>query len=123
MAAYVYIDKETAGYIGRDGLYTSSWNTLALSTGNTFKVEAGTEFAGITGSLSYAYYEYEQNTLQDNDGYEVDLILGYDITDAIDLNVVYTNTDYGTFGGGDQNIVGNADDAVNALEVYANYKF
>jgi len=123
MAAYVYIDKETAGYIGRDGLYTSSWNTLALSTGNTFKVEAGTEFAGITGSLSYAYYEYEQNTLQEKDGYEVDLILGYDITDAIDLNVVYTNTDYGTFGGGDQNIVGNADDAVNALEVYANYKF
>ena len=110
MAAYVYIDDTTAGYIGRDGLYTSSWNTLALSTGNTFKVEAGTEFAGITGSLSYAYYEYAQNIVED-EGYEVDLILGYDITEAIDLNVVYTNTDYG---------IG---DDVNALEVYANYKF
>jgi len=110
MAAYVYIDDTTAGYVGRDSLYTSSWNTLALSTGNTFKVEAGTEFAGITGSLSYAYYEYDQ-IIPEDEGYEVDLILGYDITDAIDLNVVYTNTDYGL------------GDDVNALEVYANYKF
>ena len=113
MAAYVYIDKETVGYIGRDGLYTSSWNTLALSTGNTFKVEAGTEFSGITGSLSYAYYEYEQNTIAnfEDEGHEIDVILGYDITDTIDLNVVYTNTDYGL------------GDDINALEVYANYKF
>ncbi|SFZ98893.1 hypothetical protein MNB_SV-5-1084 [hydrothermal vent metagenome] len=113
MAAYVKIDDATAGYVGRDSLYTSSWNTLALSTGDTFKVEAGTEFAGITASVSYAYYEYENyNTATtDVDGSEIDVILGYNITDAIDLNVVYTNTDYGV--GSD----------VNALEVYANYKF
>lgn len=110
MAAYVYIDKNTAGYIERDGLYTSSWNTLALSTGNTFKLEAGTEFAGIAATASYAYYEYKQNDPKD-EGYEVDVILGYDITEAIDFNVVYTNTDYGL------------GDDVNALEVYANYKF
>lgn len=110
MAAYVYIDDTTAGYIGRDGLYTSSWNTLALSTGNTFKVEAGTEFSGIAASASYAYYEYAQNIVED-EGHEIDVILGYDINEAIDLNVVYTNTDYG---------IG---DDINALEVYANYKF
>ena len=110
MAAYVYIDDTTAGYIGRDGLYTSSWNTLALSTGDTFKVEAGTEFAGIAATASYAYYEYAQNVVED-EGHEIDVILGYDITDAIDLNVVYTNTDYGM------------GDDINALEVYANYKF
>lgn len=111
MAAYVNIDDTTAGYVGRDSLYTSSWNTLALSTGDTFKVEAGTEFAGISASASYAYYEYAQNTTPEDDGAEIDVILGYNITDTIDLNVVYTNTDYG---------IG---DDTNALEVYANYKF
>ncbi len=65
---------------------------------------------GIAATASYAYYEYKQNDPKD-EGYEVDVILGYDITDAIDFNVVYTNTDYG---------IG---DDVNALEVYANYKF
>ncbi|WP_309498479.1 hypothetical protein [Sulfurovum sp.] len=110
MAAYAYIDNNVVGYIERDGLYTSSWNTLGLSEGNTFKVEAGTEFAGISATASYAYYEYAQNMPED-EGHEVDVILGYNITDAIDLNVVYTNTDYG---------VG---DGVNALEIYANYKF
>ena len=47
-----------------DGLYTSSWNTAsAVSMGNNFKVEAGTEFAGIAASVSYAYYEYDQNAI------------------------------------------------------------
>ncbi len=121
MGAYVLVDSNVVGYVGRDGLYTSSWNTLGLSQGDTFKVEAGTEFAGITASASYAYYEYEQYaaTTDNNEGHEVDVILGYDMKDsalgllsAIDLNLVYTNTNYG-------------DDSsdINALEVYANYKF
>ena len=110
MAAYAYIDGEVVGYIERDSLYTSSWNTIGASKGNTFKVEAGTEFAGISATASYAYYEYEQNIPED-EGHEADLILGYNITEDIDFNVVYSNTDYG---------VG---DATNALEVYANYKF
>jgi len=57
--------------------------------------------------------------MPDNDGHEIDVILGYDlkesginILNAIDLNLVYTNTNWG----------GNSDD-VNTLEVYANYKF
>jgi hypothetical protein len=122
MAAYDMVDDNVVGYVGRDGLYTSSWNTLGSSQGDTFKVEAGTEFAGIAASISYAYYEYEQyaTSTQDADGHEVDVILGYDLKDsgssllsAIDLNMVYSNTNYGGI---------NSDD-INALEIYANYKF
>jgi len=122
MGAYTNISDNVAGWVGvMDGLYTSSWNTASGgSMGNNFKVEAGTEFAGITASASYAYYEYDQNAIAgtEDDGHEIDVILGYDLKDssmtivnAIDVNVVYTNTDYG---------IG---DDTNALEVYANYKF
>jgi len=122
MGAYTNISDNTAGWVGvMDGLYTSSWNTASGgSMGNNFKVEAGTEFAGITASASYAYYEYDQNAIAgiEDDGQEIDVILGYDFKDssmtivnAIDVNVVYTNTDYG---------IG---EDTNALEVYANYKF
>ncbi len=114
MAAYENVSDNTVGFVGRDSLYTSSWNTFTSNVvGDSFKVEAGTEFAGITASASYAYYEYEQEVtaLEDNDGYEIDLILGYNITETIDANLVYSNTDYGL------------GDDVNALEIYANYKF
>ncbi len=122
MAAYVNVSDNVAGWVGvMDGLYTSSWNTATGgSIGNNFKVEAGTEFAGITGSVSYAYYEYDQNAIAgtEDDGQEIDVILGYDLKDSginiinsMDINVVYTNTDYGL------------GDDTNALEIYANYKF
>ncbi|HIP17849.1 MAG TPA: hypothetical protein EYG78_00750 [Sulfurovum sp.] len=113
MAAYVNVSDNTARWVGiMDGLYTSSWNsTTGSSMGNNFKVEAGTEFAGITASVSYAYYEYDDLTT-DNEGSEIDVILGYNITDTIDINAVYTNTDWGY-----------NTDAINALEIYANYKF
>ena len=124
MAAYTNVSDNEAGFVGKmDGLYTSAWNTTsAVSVGNNFKVEAGTEFAGIAASVAYGYYEYEQHatTTEDADGHEFDAILGYDFKDsgfglfsAVDLNLVYTNTNYGGI---------NSDD-VNALEVYANYKF
>ncbi|AKF25273.1 hypothetical protein YH65_07625 [Sulfurovum lithotrophicum] len=121
MAAYVNVSDNVAGWVGvMDGLYTSSWNTATGgSEGNNFKVEAATEFAGISASASYAYYEYKDSAVNNNDGHEIDVILGYDFknTDIVvikdmDLNVVYTNTNYG------------ADTSdINALEVYANYKF
>ena len=44
-------------------------------------------------------------------GHEIDLILSYNITDAIDINAIYSNTDFGD------------DNDINALEIYANYKF
>ena len=122
MAAYTNVSDNVAGWVGvMDGLYTSSWNTASGgSIGNNFKVEAGTEFAGIAASVSYAYYEYDQNAIAgvEDEGQEIDVILGYDLKESanvfinkMDLNVVYTNTDYGL------------GDAVNALEIYANYKF
>lgn len=122
MGAYVNVSDNVVGFVGAmDNLYTSSWNSLTtLSLGDNFKVEAATEFAGISATVSYAYYEYAEvnGIANDDDGAEIDVILGYDLKDsginiinAIDLNVVYTNTDYG---------IG---DDTNALEIYANYKF
>jgi hypothetical protein len=115
MAAYVNVADNIAGWVGNmDGLYTSSWNTPSGgSLGNNFKVEAGTEFVGVSASISYAYYEYKQlaTATEKNDGNEFDLILGYNITDAIDANLIYTNSDYGE------------DKAINGIEIYANYKF
>jgi len=109
MAAYANVSDNTVGYVGRDTIYTSSWNTMTSnSVGDAFKVEASSEFAGISATASYAYYEYEQGA---DEGHEFDLILGYNFTDCIDANVVYSNTNYG------------AEDDVNALEIYANYKF
>jgi len=111
MAAYANVSDNIAGFIGRDTVYTSSWNTFtANSVGDAFKVEASTEFAGVSATASYAYYEYEQS-LSDDEGDEFDVILAYNITKCIDANLVYSNTNYGT------------KDDVNAIEIYANYKF
>jgi len=109
LVAYSNLSDNVAGFVGRDTIYTSSWNTFASnSQGDTFKFEASSEFAGVSATASYAYYEYEQ---EDDEGHEFDLILGYNITKYIDANIVYSNTNYGS------------DDDVNALEIYANYKF
>ena len=122
MAAYENVSDNTAGYVGRDTLYTTSWNTFAATVlGSSFKAEASGEFSGISATMSYAYYEYDQyaSMTDDNDGHEFDVILGYDmkesginIINAIDMNLVYSNTNWGN----------NSDD-INALELYANYKF
>jgi hypothetical protein len=108
VAAYSNLSGNVAGYVGRDTIYTSSWNTFASTVqGDSFKFEASTKYAGIIATASYAYYEYKSN----DEGHEFDLILGYDITKCIDVNIVYSNTNYGS------------DDDVNAIEIYANYKF
>jgi len=111
MAAYANVSDNVTGFIGRDSVYTSSWNTFtSTSVGDAFKVEASTEFAGVSATASYAYYEYEQSATND-EGHEFDLIFAYNFTKCIDANIVYSNTNYGT------------SDDVNALEIYANYKF
>ena len=109
MAAYNNVADNVTGFVGRDTLYTSSWNTFTSnSVGNAFKVEAAGTFGGLSASASYAYYEYEQ----DNDeGQEIDVILGYSFTDCISVDAIYSNTDYG---------IG---DDTNALEFIATYKF
>jgi len=112
-AAIENISDNMAGFVGRDTLYTSSWNSFAgrQAAANddtlSWKIGASTTFANIDTSISYAQYGDE--------GSEFDLILGYNITKSIDANLVYTNTDY--------DVNTDASDAVNALEVYANYKF
>ena len=111
MAAVSNVTDSAAGYVGRDGLYTSSWNIFAsdIAVANddtlSWKVGASTELAGINAEASYAGYG--------DDGSELDLILGYDVTDSVNVGAVYTNTTAN---------VANADD-VNALEVFATYAF
>ncbi len=108
-AAYNRIQDNQTGYVGVDSLYTSSWNTFVSHSWNgedldAFKIGASTKFAGLSAELSYADYD---------NGNETDLILGYDVTDCINVGTVYTNT---------KPNVSHADD-VNALEVFATYKF
>ena len=109
MAAYENVSDREVGYVGRDTLYTSSWNTFTSgSVGSAFKVEAAKEFGGLSTTVSYAYYEYDQGS---DEGHEFDFIAGYGVTDCINLDAVYSNTDYGT------------GDSTNALELVATYKF
>ncbi len=53
---------------------------------DAFKVAASTTIMDVAAEVSYADY--------DNDFSEVNVVLGYDVTDAIDAGLVYTNTDY-----------------------------
>ena len=109
MAAYNNVADNVTGFVGRDSLYASSWNTFASnSVGDAYKFEASTTFGAVSAAASYAYYEYEQ----DNDeGSEIDVILGYGVTDCFSVDAIYSNTDYGI--GEDE----------NALELIATYKF
>jgi len=114
MAAYNNVADNITGFVGRDTLYTSSWNTFTSNVmGDSFKVEASGEFGGLTAAVSYAYYEYEQNAIAglEDDGSEIDVVLGYAFTKCISVDAIYSNTDYGE-----------GDDA-NALEFIATYKF
>jgi hypothetical protein len=112
-AAVSIVSDNAAGFVSRDGFYTSSWNTFtsAVSEANedtlSWKIGASTELAGLNTEVSYAQYGDE--------GSELDVILGYDITDAINLAVVYTSTDY--------DVVVDEADADNALEIMATYTF
>jgi len=104
-AAYNDNTDRAAGYVGRDGLYTSSWNSFAAKDiGSSWKVAAATELAGLAAEVSYADYATTGN--------ELDLILGYGITDCVSLDAIYTNTKYTE-----------AENATNALELIATYKF
>jgi predicted porin len=103
-----------AGFVGRDSIYTSSWNYFTSNAAElnkdtlSWKVGASTELAGANLEASYAGYGDE--------GSELDVIVGYDVTDSVNLGLVYSLTDY------DVNTNVQAD-AENALEVIATYKF
>jgi len=112
-AAVNMTSDNAAGYVSRDGLYASSWNTFAANAAVanddtlSWKIGASTELAGLNTEVSYAQYGDE--------GSELDVILGYDVTKCFNLAAVYTSTDY--------DVAVDESDAVNALEVMATYKF
>ena len=104
-AAYNNNEDALVGYVGRDSLYTSSWNSFAANDiGDSFKVAASTEISGLSAEISYADYEIAGN--------EFDLIVGYGVTDCISIDAIYSNTKYSE-----------DEDATNALELIATYKF
>lgn len=110
MAAYVNVDDSPVGYVDNDAIYTSMWNTLgSWYTGGQYKVEAATEFSGLSASIAYAGYDADNMM---DEASEFDVVLGYGLTDCISLDAIYTMTDYGTGDGDDQ-----------AMEFIATYKF
>ena len=104
-ASYNHVEDRSAGMVGIDSMYTSSWNHFASQDiGDSWKLEASKELSGISTTLSYADYE--------TDGNELDLILGYTISDKTSIDTIFTNTKYSENS-----------DADNALEVIATYNF
>jgi len=112
MAAYNDVSDATSIAIGTDGFYTSSWNHVVAGNviGSAYKFEAATEFSGISATASYAYYE---NTEIDDEGSEIDVIVGYGVTDSISIDAIYTSTEY----------IYGPDDADNAMEIIVTYNF
>lgn len=113
-AAYNYLADNATGYVSWNALYTNQWNASVADqfvgvdgdSINAFKVSASTTIMGISTEVSYADF--------DNDFHEANVILGYDFTEAIDVGIVYSNT---------QSAIWLPDTDVNQLEIYANYKF
>jgi len=110
MAAYNNVADNAAGYVGRDSLYTSSWNTFTSNVGgNSYKAEVAKEIGSLSATASYAYYEYDQGN---EEGSEIDIVLGYGFTDCFSVDAIFSSTEWG-----------DGEDAINALEVIATYKF
>ena len=105
-AAYNDVSDRAAGFVSNNGLYTAQWNSAASldDVGSSWKVDASTEFAGLSAEISYADYDIA--------GEEFDVILGYDITKCISVDAIYANTKYTE-----------DEDATNQLEFVATYKF
>ena len=104
-ASYNHVEDRAAGMVGVDSMYTSSWNNFASQDiGDSWKVEASKEISGVSTSVSYADYE--------TNGNELDIILGYSVSDTTSVDAIFTNTKYKE-----------TDDADNALELIATYNF
>ena len=113
-AAVTQVSDNMAGYVGKESMYTTSWNYFASKAAVenddtlSWKVAASTELSGFNAEVSYAAYGDE--------GSELDTILGYNLTPCVNLAAIYSITDYDV----------NEDkqkDADNALEFIATYKF
>ncbi len=116
-AAYVSIADNIAGYVGRDSLYTSSWNFFAANSAtDSYKVAASTELYGVSATVSYADYDAADDVADDMS--ELDVILGYKVMDNLSLDVIYSMTDYIN-----PSAVDDSDDADTAVEIIATYTF
>ncbi len=105
-AAYNSVNDREAGAIEIDSLYTSSWNINASEIiADSYRIEAGTQYAGISATASYADYDTAN---------EVDVILNYAFNNALSMDAIYTSTEYDTTSD---------DGAEDALELIATYKF
>ena len=103
--SYNNVDDISAGMVGVDSMYTSSWNNWASQDiGASWKAEVAKEIVGVSASVSYADYK--------TNGEELDLILGYSVADNMSIDTIFTNTKYSE-----------DDDAENALELIATYTF
>ncbi|CAA6804912.1 MAG: Unknown protein [uncultured Sulfurovum sp.] len=103
--AYNHMEDRAAGLLGVDSVYTTSWNSFASQdVGDSWKVDASTEIAGVSATASYADYE----TI----GSEFDVILGYGLTENTSLDAIYSSTKYAE-----------SDTADNALELIGTYTF
>lgn len=110
-AAYNNISDNGVGFVGWNGLYTNQWNTTVANQYDgedidAWKIAASTTIMGVAAEVSYSDFDHDLS--------ELDVILGYDFTDAIDAGIVYTNT---------QSFVWDPTTDVNQLELYVNYKF
>jgi hypothetical protein len=104
-AAYNHMKDRAAGMVEVDSMYTSMWNSFASQdVGDSYKVSAAGSLAGVDASIEYADFE----TI----GEELDVILGYNVTDNFALSGIFTNTKYSE-----------DEDAQKALEVIATYTF
>jgi len=107
--AYNKLQGNDTGYVGVDGLYTSSWNSFAASSrgaadANAYKVDLSKEFGPVSATASYANY--------DNDANEIDVILGYTLKENLSFGAIYSNTTYA-----------GTTDADQALELIGTYTF
>jgi len=112
--------------IGRDTFYTNSWNAqmtnspMDVSSDGTpadtlsWKVGASTEVMGLNTEVSYAMYG--------SDGYEADVILGYGITDRINVGTVFSSN-LANIKETPANKATTATDINNILEIFATYTF
>jgi len=117
-AAYVSIADRAAGYVGRDGLYTSSWNSFASNNAtDSYKISVGTEFAGVTATVSYADYDAADDITTD-DISEMDVILNYKVMDNLTIDAIYSMTNYNL-----ASTPAATDETDTAFELIATYKF
>lgn len=112
-AAANMVSDEKVGFVDRDALYTSSWmnfTSFMAEKGEdtlSWKVGTGLKIAGVNAEVSYAGYGDE--------GSELDVILGYDITKSINIGAIYSLAD--------ADISKDTQEAVSTVEILGTYKF